>query len=443
MKPLISVPPYSKTYDGKTVTLADLTAKATATLNGQAVAGSWALAADAPTLHDAGSYRVALTFTPDDAKLASVETTVTVEIAKRPVDVYLQLGSNRITTGEALPQIWLVYEGVVEGESLIPDKNPQVSGVPTEVKAGVYTLRWVNSEEMKGAIEALPAAKNYSISYQTQTTLTIVEGQTLTPPAAGEDQAYRLELTNALPDKVAGYDSQQKIRDALVGAAKAGNDRVTSEQTACYDLTLYIGGTGATDWNVADGENFPAEGITVTLPYPAGTNASSHDFIVAHMFTADIGGHKAGEVELPAVTETADGLRFTVRSLSPVSVSWIAAPTATETPEASPEPTAAPTAAPAPTATPAATKAPSGGGSSATAAPTSAPVITPSPTLAPSEVEAPSGPNQQAQAVATPAPTPLPTTADSAPIGMWIALLAAGAGGLAIVGGLLLRRRGR
>ena len=113
------------------------------------------------------------------------------------------------------------------------------------------------------------------------------------------------------------------------------------------------------------------------------------------MFTADIGGHKAGEVELPAVTETADGLRFTVRSLSPVSVSWIAAPTATETPEASPEPTAAPTAAPAPTATPAATKAPSGGGSSATAAPTSAPVITPSPTLAPSEVEAPSGPNQQ------------------------------------------------
>ena len=161
------------------------------------------------------------------------------------------------------------------------------------------------------------------------------------------------------------------------------------------------------------------------------------------MFTADIGGHKAGEVELPAVMETADGLRFTVRSLSPVSVSWIAAPTATETPEASPEPTAAPTAAPAPTATPAATKAPSGGGSSATAAPTSAPVITPSPTLAPSEVEAPSGPNQQAQAVATPAPTPLPTTADSAPIGMWIALLAAGAGGLAIVGGLLLRRRGR
>ena len=111
MKPSISVPPYSKTYDGKTVTLADLTAKATATLNGQAVAGSWALAADAPTLHDAGSYRVALTFTPDDAKLASVEATVTVEIAKRPVDVYLQLGSNRITTGEALPQIWLVYEG--------------------------------------------------------------------------------------------------------------------------------------------------------------------------------------------------------------------------------------------------------------------------------------------------------------------------------------------
>ena len=47
---------------------------------------------------------------------------------------------------------------------------------------------------MKGAIEALPAAKNYSISYQTQTTLTIVEGQTLTPLLPGKIRLTGLSL---------------------------------------------------------------------------------------------------------------------------------------------------------------------------------------------------------------------------------------------------------
>lgn len=81
-------------------------------------------------------------------------------------------------------------------------------------------LHWVNSEEMKSAIEALPAARNHTISYQTQTSLTIFEGQALTPPASVEGRKYRLELTNTLPEKVADYDGQQAIRKALVDAAE-------------------------------------------------------------------------------------------------------------------------------------------------------------------------------------------------------------------------------
>ena len=76
-------------------------------------------------------------------------------------------------------------------------------------------------------------------------------------------------------------------------------------------------------WVDATEENFPAGGLTVTLPYPSGTGKDSHKFVVSHMFTT---GNKAGTTETPSVTKTADGIQFTVTGLSPVSVAWSAIP---------------------------------------------------------------------------------------------------------------------
>lgn len=69
--------------------------------------------------------------------------------------------------------------------------------------------------------------------------------------------------------------------------------------------------------------NSSASSLTVTLPYPEGTN-SSYRFTVVHMFTQNALGKTAGEVEYPAVTNTAEGIRFTVTSLSPIAVGWTA-----------------------------------------------------------------------------------------------------------------------
>ena len=41
------------------------------------------------------------------------------------------------------------------------------------------------------------------------------------------------------------------------------------------------------------------------------------------MFTSSDFGHNPGETEKPAVTNTADGIRFTVTGLSPISVGWV------------------------------------------------------------------------------------------------------------------------
>lgn len=97
----------------------------------------------------------------------------------------------------------------------------------------------------------------------------------------------------------------------------------TYENIAYYDITLEISLDGTT-WEPATIDNFPKEGVLVTLPYPEGTGEKTHDFAVSHMFaeTSERLGVTAGETEEPAVKKTADGLQFTLKSTSPVAVAW-------------------------------------------------------------------------------------------------------------------------
>ena len=60
----------------------------------------------------------------------------------------------------------------------------------------------------------------------------------------------------------------------------------------------------------------------MVIPYPEGTDRTKHDFVVSHMFTEEMNGHKAGEIEYPSVTKTGEGLEFKVNGLSPISVGW-------------------------------------------------------------------------------------------------------------------------
>ena len=87
-------------------------------------------------------------------------------------------------------------------------------------------------------------------------------------------------------------------------------------------MELQISTDGGATWTKATAANFPANGLTVTLPYPAGTN-NSYTFTVVHMFTTSDFGKTPGHTETPTVTNTADGLQFTVTGLSPISVGWV------------------------------------------------------------------------------------------------------------------------
>lgn len=99
---------------------------------------------------------------------------------------------------------------------------------------------------------------------------------------------------------------------------------------AFYDVTLQIS-TDGVNWEDATVDNYPKEGLTVTLPYPGDTGKDTHDFVVSHMFTETSSrlGITAGATEEPTVTKTDAGLKFTLKGLSPLAVAWRSAAQAT------------------------------------------------------------------------------------------------------------------
>ena len=96
------------------------------------------------------------------------------------------------------------------------------------------------------------------------------------------------------------------------------------ENTVVKDVKLQISPDGGVTWADATEENFPAEGITIVLPYPEGTGKDTHDFVVTHMFssTSERLGTRAGDIETPEVTKLDNGIQITLKGFSPVLISW-------------------------------------------------------------------------------------------------------------------------
>lgn len=112
-----------------------------------------------------------------------------------------------------------------------------------------------------------------------------------------------------------------KIEAQMKAELKKRAAGLTDEHTVVYDVVLMVNINGG-GWKTATKENFPSNGLTVVIPYPEGTDRTKHDFIVSHMFTEEMNGHKPGEIEYPSVTKTTEGLEFKVNGLSPISIGW-------------------------------------------------------------------------------------------------------------------------
>lgn len=124
--------------------------------------------------------------------------------------------------------------------------------------------------------------------------------------------------------KQAGLDTPEEVKQEMVEAIIEKNKETDQKNVAHYDVALMYSEDGGKTWIKADETHFPANGkITVTIPYPAGTD-STYDFTVVHMFTSNAFGKTPGDVEMPKVTKAKDGIQFEVTGLSPISVGWTA-----------------------------------------------------------------------------------------------------------------------
>ena len=130
--------------------------------------------------------------------------------------------------------------------------------------------------------------------------------------------AYQVE-TKGLND----YQVPQSLKDANLNSITDIKTKLETNLTGrkngtvFYDIVLKTA-----DGNVVSGDNFPANGVYVTIPYPTGTDKQD-TFQILHMLTATKDGKRPGDVEeITPVTKGTNGISFHVTSLSPFAIGW-------------------------------------------------------------------------------------------------------------------------
>lgn len=139
-----------------------------------------------------------------------------------------------------------------------------------------------------------------------------------TKPIVGtSDRVISMDASVSVPD---GLTNVYVNVDDMFGKMTATMSDATTDNSVFYEVDLWQK-TGDS-WNKVSAREFPAEGITIVMPYPEGTNSAEFDFQAAHLFTTTMNGHRAGEIENPIVVALPEGLQMKVNGLSPIALSW-------------------------------------------------------------------------------------------------------------------------
>lgn len=261
---------------------------------------------------DAGTFRVEFVLKDTENYVGELSLTYTVE----PAQVTVKADDQTATVGDGMPELTYQVSGLAEGESL--KTEPTRTCDADMSKAGTYPITVSGGE--------VPDGGNYraEIVYQPGT-LTVEEKSAPPEPVDPGQIETRMEVEKGISQVPEGLknipelDSPPKLEAAMrTSITQTG---IPAQNTAVYDVKLMVSNDGGQTWTPATEANFPAAGLTITLPYPAGTD-STYQFTVVHMFTTAAFGQIPGNTESPAVTNTEAGLRFTVAGLSPISVGW-------------------------------------------------------------------------------------------------------------------------
>lgn len=203
----------------------------------------------------------------------------------------------------------------------------KLSGVYETAAEGSQKVRlsWKNEQD-KAALEGT-GKENYTMPSALPEMTGRISAASDIPLEPVDGTEFKLQVESGITKVPDTFKDQEhlntpgKIEKEMKLSLQKKFGGITETNMAVYDVELLINIDGM-GWKPASKDNFPADGLTVTMPYPTGTGKNSHNFVAAHMFTADMNGFRAGDVEYPAVTKTEKGITFKVHGLSPVAIGW-------------------------------------------------------------------------------------------------------------------------
>ncbi len=122
------------------------------------------------------------------------------------------------------------------------------------------------------------------------------------------------DLINFLIEKLMEASADTKNDTVFAGIEK--------DNTKVVDITIRVSEDGGQTWVEATKDNFPKDGIDVTIPYPEGIDRDKYDFVIGHLITMGINGAEIGSMEYYNPVKTEEGLQIHITSASPFIVGW-------------------------------------------------------------------------------------------------------------------------
>ena len=249
-----------------------------------------------------------------------------VEVAFEPLVLYSipQSGTGyTVTVVEKIPNDYGNENQIRERGTVTFTVSPESGKYLTALKVnGTNCLGTISND---GNENNLTVVNNQNGSY----TITVanVTNNIALEATSMQFRTEKTELTvpEVLKKKYADTDA---LKTALQIALRTQVDKVNASVPAAniqyYDIKLQYTTDGGETWIDATKEHFPANGITVTIPYSELKSGldSSYTYTVIHMFTTDMKGHTIGDTESITPTNGEDGISFTVNSLSPFAIGW-------------------------------------------------------------------------------------------------------------------------
>ena len=284
----------------------------------------------------------ALTFTASPAMNSAVNAAMVYHWYVNGAEVADNLSNTLTMTLDRDTVVKVAFEAYVGYQIPVSKDGYVVSNV---VRTPDDTLP--STEIRRGGTLTFTVSPDGTFDYAVLTKLTICGVDLLTGAGAvsGADSvaavknangSYTVTVKGVRADIAASIEAQKivvdslKVPDALkedesLNTPEKIQTRLDAQLTARadgqahYDIELKYLKNGT--WTTVTAADFPAAGVDVVLPYPAGTNKND-SFSLTHMLTTAAAGHAVGDVVAVSFTKEDDGLHFHTASLSPFAVGW-------------------------------------------------------------------------------------------------------------------------